>query len=115
MAGCCLGVEMHGPLGVVGKDGVERFPAALVEMGFHLLAGLALIALWKRGRWPGRLFALYLVAYGLFRFATEFLRATPKTWEGWSAYQWFALMLVAAGLLSLYLRRELPAFARMPT
>ena len=90
-------------------------PAALVEMGFHLLAGLVMIALWKRGRWPGRLFALYLVAYGLFRFATEFLRATPKTWEGWSAYQWFALMLVAAGLLSLYLRRELPAFARMPT
>jgi phosphatidylglycerol:prolipoprotein diacylglycerol transferase len=111
MAGCCLGVEMHGPLGVVGKDGVERFPAALVEMGFHLLAGVTLIWLLRRGRWPGRLFALYLIAYGIFRFATEFLRVTPKAWEGWSAYQWFALMLVAAGLVSLYLRRELPTRA----
>jgi phosphatidylglycerol:prolipoprotein diacylglycerol transferase len=108
MAGCCLGVEMHGPLGVVGRDGIERFPAALVEMAFHLLAGATLIWLLRRGRRPGRLFALYLIAYGLFRFATEFLRVTPKAWEGWSAYQWFALMLVAAGLVSLYLRRDLP-------
>lgn len=106
MAGCCLGVERNGPLALVGVDGVPRVPAPLIELGFHLLAGVGLVLLWRRRRLAGRLFAVYLVAYGLFRFGSEFWRVTPKAFAGLSAYQWFALAMVLAGAIALYLRRD---------
>jgi phosphatidylglycerol:prolipoprotein diacylglycerol transferase len=106
MSGCCLGIPMTGPFALVGIDGVSRFPAPLVELAFHLLCGVAFILLWRAKRLSGRLFALYLVAYGVFRFFTEFLRVTPKVFDGLSAYQWFSLMMVIAGATALYLRRD---------
>lgn len=106
MSGCCQGIEMHGALGVCGADGVSRFPASLVEMAFHVLSGVGLIVLWRTKRLPGRLFAVYLVGYGIFRFVSEFWRDTPKAFAGISAYQWMSLMLVVAGSVALYLRRE---------
>lgn len=111
MSGCCLGIPMSGPFALVGVDGVSRFPAPLVEMGFHLACGATLIALYRRKRFAGRLFALYLVAYGVFRFLTEFLRVTPKVFDGLSAYQWFSMMMVAAGAIALHARRERRATA----
>ncbi len=106
MSGCCLGIEMHGPLAVTGIDGIPRFPAPLAEMVFHLLAGGVLILLWRRKILVGRLFATYLVAYGVFRFGSEFWRATIKGFSGLSAYQWLSLMMIGAGTTALYLRRE---------
>jgi phosphatidylglycerol:prolipoprotein diacylglycerol transferase len=106
MAGCCLGVESHGPLAMVGVDGVPRIPAPLIELAFHLAAGVALIVLYKRGLLRGRLFALYLVAYGGFRLVSEYWRVTEKAFAGWSAYQWMALAMVVAGAVALYLRRD---------
>ncbi|HQZ31382.1 MAG TPA: prolipoprotein diacylglyceryl transferase [Arenimonas sp.] len=106
ISGCCLGVEMHGPLAMTAADGVSRFPAALVELGFHLAAGATLLMLWRRKRFAGRLFALYLMAYGAFRFGSEFWRVTPKAFAGLSAYQWMCLAMVAAGAASFHLRRR---------
>lgn len=106
MAGCCLGVESTGPWAMTGVDGVSRIPAPLIEFAFHVFAGVALIALWRRGALRGRLFALYLVAYGLFRFVSETWRVTDKAFYGYSAYQWMALMMVIAGAIALYLRRD---------
>lgn len=106
MSGCCLGIPMTGPFAVVGIDGVPRFPAPLVEMAFHLLCGLAFVFLWRRGRMRGRIFPLYLVLYGVFRFFTEFLRVTPKVFDGLSAYQWFAIAMILAGGVALWLRRD---------
>lgn len=106
LSGCCLGVEMHGGLALAGADGVERFPAPLVEMAFHAAAGVAMYVAWRRGLLSGRLFAAYLVAYGAFRFGTEFLRVTPKAFAGLSAYQWLSLAMIAAGATALGLRRE---------
>jgi phosphatidylglycerol:prolipoprotein diacylglycerol transferase len=117
LSGCCLGIESHGPLALVGVDGVSRIPAPLIELAFHLGAGLALVALYRRGVLRGRLFALYLVAYGAFRFVSEYWRVTEKAFAGWSAYQWMALAMVVAGAIALYARRGLRvdnAPARMP-
>jgi prolipoprotein diacylglyceryltransferase len=107
--GCCRGVPWDGPFAVQYSDGVPRVPATLVEFAFQLAMGLAFVAVVRRRRLPGGVFAFYLVAYGVFRFATEPLRETPKPWNGFSAYQAFALAMIAAGLASLYarvLRRE---------
>jgi phosphatidylglycerol---prolipoprotein diacylglyceryl transferase len=106
LAGCCPGLPMDEPFGIVGHDGVARFPAALIEMCFHLAAGCSLIFLFKRKLLTGRLFALYLVGYGVFRFATEFVRDTEKAFGGFSAYQWMCVALVLAGSTALYLRRQ---------
>jgi phosphatidylglycerol:prolipoprotein diacylglycerol transferase len=118
MSGCCLGVEMHGGIALDGVDGVERFPAPLVELAFHLLAGGTMLAAWRHGLLRGRLFACYLVAYGAFRFGTEFLRVTPKAFGGLSAYQWLSLAMMVAGAAALHLRRQhgirTPLVAREP-
>jgi phosphatidylglycerol:prolipoprotein diacylglycerol transferase len=106
LTGCCLGVESHGPFAMVGRDGVSRIPAAPIEFVFHVAAGLGLILLWRGKRLTGRLFALYLVAYGVFRIVSESWRVTPKEFGGWSAYQWMALAMVVAGGVALFLRRD---------
>jgi phosphatidylglycerol:prolipoprotein diacylglycerol transferase len=114
LTGCCLGVESHGPFAVIGRDGVSRIPAAPIEFVFHVVAGTALIVLLRRKVLTGRLFAAYLVAYGLFRFVSESWRVTPKAFAGWSAYQWMALAMVAAGGVAMVLRRERKDEAALP-
>jgi len=106
LSGCCLGIPMRGPFSMVGIDGVSRFPAPLVEFAFHIAAGCALVVLWRKKILAGRLFALYLILYGVFRFFSEFLRVTEKAFHGYSAYQWFALLMIVAGSAALYFRRE---------
>ena len=104
VAGCCRGAPYDGPLAMAYDDGVLRHPAQLYEALFQLVAGYALLILWRRKLLFGRLFAAYLVAYGVFRFATEFIRDTVKPFAGLSAYQWMALAMVAAGSMAIYLR-----------
>ena len=110
VAGCCRGAPWDGPFAVAYEDGVLRHPAQLYEALFQLVAGWVLLRLWRRGALFGRLFALYLVAYGVFRFATEFIRETAKPFAGLSAYQWMSLAMVVAGATAIYLRtRTQPA------
>ena len=103
-AGCCRGLPHDGAWTITYADGIARHPIAFYELGFHLLAGVLLLHLYRRRILFGRLFALYLVLYGLFRFATENLRVTEKAFLEHSAYQWFAVAMVAAGLVALAVR-----------
>src|SRR5207253_3528269 len=111
LAGCCRGAPHDGPLSIAYDDGVLRHPAQLYEVLFQLAAGYALLVLWRRKLLFGRLFALYLVAYGIFRFLTEFVRETAKPYHGLSAYQLMCVAMVVAGGAALYLRssRRQPA------
>jgi phosphatidylglycerol:prolipoprotein diacylglycerol transferase len=111
LAGCCRGVPWDGPLAITYGDGIPRHPAPLYEMLFDFAMGYALVALYRRGKLPGRLFAVYMAAYGMFRFVSEYWRETAKAFAGLSAYQWFALALVIAGLASLALRTWRPPAA----
>ena len=106
LSGCCLGVEMDGFPGMCGLDGVRRFRAPLVEMLFHLGAGLTLLILLRRKQLVGRLFAVLLVAY----------RGVPP-WLGILAgggqgvrrpvrLPMAVLVMVVAGGIALYQRRE---------
>lgn len=105
LAGCCRGVpNAHGP-SIHYADGIARHPVSLYELLFHVVAFGVLYALYRRGQARGRLFAGYLVAYGLFRFALEPLRETPKLMAGASVYQLACVLLVVGGLWSW--RREL--------
>ena len=104
VAGCCRGAPYDGALAIAYDDGILRHPAQLYESLFQLLAGWALLRLWRRKILFGRLFALYLATYGVFRFATEFIRDTEKPFAGLSAYQWMALGMIVAGAAALIAR-----------
>ena len=96
--GCCLG-ERCEPAWFTLRDaeGVARWPAVPVELGFNVLALAAFLILRRRGILRGQHFHLYLIAYGIFRFAHEWLRVTPKFFGLISGYQLAALACVALG------------------
>jgi phosphatidylglycerol:prolipoprotein diacylglycerol transferase len=117
--GCCLGRTCD-PAWFTMTDaaGVPRWPAALVELLFNaLMLGVALF-LRSRKILPGQLFHIYLIAYGTFRFAHEFLRATPEILGPISGYQIAALAIVALGVFGFWQRkkeqRNFQQSARMP-
>ena len=113
LSGCCLGIPYDGVLAMRAADGVMRHPAPLYEMAFNLIAGALFVVLLRRRLLFGRLFALYLVLYGTFRFFVEFVRDTPKLFAGWSGYQWLSLAMIALGAAFLLKRTFAPpAWAR---
>ncbi len=109
-AGCCFGIPTRLPWGVsftyLGRNphplaGIALHPVQLYEAALCLLLTLALLLLWKRRRFPGQIFSLYLAGYGLVRFLLEFLRhhgPGETLWPGGlSWYQAFSLLLALTG------------------
>lgn len=111
MSGCCRGVPTDSPLAIHYADGVARHPAQVYEMIFHLVAGITAIWLIRHQQFRGSVFSLYLIAYGGYRFASEFIRETPIVFSGWSAYQWLSLVMIAVGAGFLLKRTFLPSDA----
>ena len=104
--GCCLGVPIaEAAWSLRDARGIARWPAVPLEFAFNL-AFLAWAAWQLRRRerivasgasLHGQLFHVYLMAYGGFRFAHEFLRDTPR-WVGpFSGYHVLSLALLALG------------------
>jgi len=104
--GCCLGVACS-PRWYALKDvdGVPRWPAVPVELAFNLVAFVLFLFLRRRKLLPGQHFHLYLIGYGLFRFAHEFVRATPKLFGVFSGYHIAALAVALFGLIC-FVRRQ---------
>lgn len=94
--GCYLGKECAAAWWTIDDArGVARWPAVPVEIGFNVVAILVFTGLRRRRVLAGQHFHLYLIGYGAFRFAHEFLRATPRIGGGISGYQIAALSCVA--------------------
>jgi phosphatidylglycerol:prolipoprotein diacylglycerol transferase len=89
-AGCCTGITCS--FGV--------WPSVWVEIGFQVFALVALLLLKSRRLLFGQHFHLYLMAYGVFRFLHEFMRATPKPFAGLSGYQIIAAGTVIAAAIA---------------
>jgi phosphatidylglycerol---prolipoprotein diacylglyceryl transferase len=100
-AGCCLGIEWHGPWAMADAEGILRHPAALYDLVFHVILGVIFIVMSRRKLLPGRFFAIHLIAYGIFRFSIEPLRDTRDYLGPLSAYQLFALAMIPCGLYGL--------------
>jgi phosphatidylglycerol:prolipoprotein diacylglycerol transferase len=95
-AGCCYGTPTTLPWGVVFKsaDSLPRHPTQLYEAAFHFIAALVLYRLWRRNLLSGQLIKLYIIAYLVYRFASEFIRPEPEILFGLTGYQWAAIALV---------------------
>lgn len=91
-APCCFGTATELPWGVVfTDDGIARHPTQLYETAFHFACAAILAQLQAQGMFRGQLIKLYIIAYLLYRFATEFIRPELKLWLDLTAYQWAAI------------------------
>jgi phosphatidylglycerol---prolipoprotein diacylglyceryl transferase len=104
--GCCLGKPISGVFSLRDAAGISRWPAPAVEGAFQILIFLIILILQKRGLLRDRLFFLYLITYGLFRFGHEFMRDTPKIWLGLSGYQGICLVMMLLGTIMLKKRSQ---------
>ncbi len=95
-AGCCHGTPTSLPWAVVFPtvDQLPRHPTQLYESAFHLTAAVVLDQLERRGLFRGQLIKLYIVAYAIYRFASELIRPEARLWGDLTGYQWAALVLI---------------------
>jgi phosphatidylglycerol:prolipoprotein diacylglycerol transferase len=105
--GCCAGEACPRSWYTLDDaNGIARWPAVPVEMIFNLTALLTILALrWKRIL-PGQHFHLYLIAYGVFRFVHEFVRATPRVIGPFSGYALAALVTALFGGIAFVRRAK---------
>ncbi|MCL2815334.1 MAG: prolipoprotein diacylglyceryl transferase [Oscillospiraceae bacterium] len=94
-SGCCYGKTAS--WGFDFGDGLLRLPAQLFESAFHLIMFAALAYFQNRVKTAGILFKLYLLAYFIFRFFTEFIRENPIVWAQLTIYQ------IICGLGAIYM------------
>lgn len=94
VGGCCFGKPTSLPWGVSFHDGIARHPTQLYESAFHASAAVFLAWTECRGLFRYQRIKLYLLAYLIYRFFTEFLRPEPVVALGLTAYQFGALVLI---------------------
>lgn len=111
LVGCCRGVPYQGLVTMRYEDGICRWPAQLVEIAFQLVIGAVFLVMVRRRMLAGRVYALYMMVYGGFRFVTEFMRETPKPVGAFSVYQVISVVLIVMGVGSMLgrSRTSLPA------
>ena len=77
--GCCYGKECRLPWAIHFPQGHETYPHALhptqvYDSGLNLLFYLGLAWLYRRKKFDGQVFAVYLVGYAVLRFVVELFR-----------------------------------------
>jgi phosphatidylglycerol---prolipoprotein diacylglyceryl transferase len=94
VGGCCYGTPTELPWGVDFGDGCHRHPTQIYESAFHATCAVVLLGFQSRGLFRGQLVKLYIIAYLVYRFITEFIRPEPKVWLDLTIYQWAALAII---------------------
>lgn len=112
LAGCCYGAVTKLPIGVAFKnslyvcDGLLRHPTQLYSSLFNFL--LAAFLLWydKNNKKDGRVFAMYLLIYGVGRYLVEFLRDDPRGTIGiFSTSQFISIFIIIIGIIIFNLEK----------
>jgi phosphatidylglycerol:prolipoprotein diacylglycerol transferase len=107
--GCCGGCATTVPW-AVWQNGAWRHPAQLYASAYAAAMYFVLSRARRSQAREGDLFRLYLLLYGLGRFAIEFVRDGSQPRAGLAAGQWAALACAAlGGVLLLASRRSSPS------
>jgi len=72
-------------------------PTQLYSVAALLVISAILWRLYDRRSFDGMVSASYLILYGVWRFAIEFLRAEPRVLFGLTVWQWTSIGMVIAG------------------
>ncbi|HYV36735.1 MAG TPA: prolipoprotein diacylglyceryl transferase family protein [Gemmataceae bacterium] len=97
--GCCYGVPTTLPWGVdflVDGQTVRCHPTQVYESIFHLTMAVVLVFIMRLDLMRNQRLKFYLIAYGGYRFLTEFIRPEKPEYLGLTFYQWVALGMIAA-------------------
>lgn len=78
-SGCCYGVECSWGItyhyaALAEANGIPRFPVQLVEAGLNLVLFFFLYRCFQKEKLQGKLLAVYLSVYPIYRFILEFFR-----------------------------------------
>lgn len=99
--GCCYGIECSFGLYNHLNKAVE-FPVQLVEAGLGLILFVFLMLIRRKTK-EGTLFPIYIVAYSVTRFFSEFLRHESEVLWIFKRYHLFCLAGIVIGIIELYL------------
>ncbi|WP_315116733.1 prolipoprotein diacylglyceryl transferase [uncultured Clostridium sp.] len=112
LAGCCYGRATTLPIGVDFTNspfvtpGILRHPTQIYSSIFDFLLAAFLIWYSKRNKNAGRVFALYVIIYGIGRIAIEFLRDDPRGAVGlMSTSQFISVFTIIIGIVIFNLNR----------
>ena len=107
--GCCYGRECHLPWAVTfpadsrgAPAGIPRHPVQLYDASLNLVCYLGLAWLYRRKKFDGQVFAVYLIAYALLRFFVETFRGDyhEHYLGGWATQaQVVSIGILVAGLI----------------
>jgi phosphatidylglycerol---prolipoprotein diacylglyceryl transferase len=118
LAGCCYGCETSSSIGVVfhnssfAPNGVKLLPTQLFSSAGDFLIAAVLIIFSSRPRARGKTGALYLILYGIGRFAIEFFRDDYRGSVGvLSTSQFISLIIFAIGI-AMFFMKKLPSFKK---
>jgi phosphatidylglycerol:prolipoprotein diacylglycerol transferase len=110
------GKPWHGPWAMAYPHGTVPTTATVQPTPIYETLAMGLVALWlwqMRERFrPGALFAFYLALAGAERFLVEFLRRNSRVVAGLTAPQLESLVLVAVGIVWLWLLTRRGGLAR---
>ncbi|MCU1258628.1 MAG: prolipoprotein diacylglyceryl transferase [Bryobacterales bacterium] len=120
-AGCCWGKPTHLPWAVTFTNpdarsvgvplGVPLHPTQLYESFSEILICAVLYSLARRRHKPGSVIGLYLLLYGIVRFAVEFLREHDESnplGGPLSLEQWISVFLALFGVWLVFGKSRLP-------
>jgi phosphatidylglycerol:prolipoprotein diacylglycerol transferase len=102
--GCFLihdhpGTLTHFLLGVRFADGSVRHDLGLYESIYGFALAIVFYVLFRSNAKPSTYLATFLITYGLFRFAADFLRVIDTRYLGLTPAQFLSVLMVLAGIL----------------
>lgn len=112
--GCCYGSHCTLPWAVSYKDvpsdnpGVTLHPVQLYEAGLNLVLYAFLARQYRRKRFDGEIFALYLGCYGAVRFGVEFFRGdySVRYLGGWATPGQIGSLIALVAAVILWINRR---------
>lgn len=107
-AGCCYGKPTDSWIGLSCADGYHGnvVPVQLLEMSFLVILGLVMAVLYFKFNFKFN-FSLYAIAYGVWRFGIEYVRADERgqfLGTALSPSQFWSIIMVLAGVGYVFLQ-----------
>lgn len=99
-AGCCLGKQIPGT--------ETRFPTREAELLFYLVFLGIFVPRVRKGRTRGEVYPLYMTAYGVFRFITEFFREASVNTVFHISHIWAGVAAVLGLVIYMEIKRRKP-------